>query len=84
MESTIMLRTVSRQTLLLALFVVAAIAVSSHPALAQGASRFTWDGKKFGFKGTDTSGNVFNVSFSGNPGDFLRQNPDGTYSIHAE
>ena len=77
-------RAVSRRAALFALLIASALATPSGSAFAQGTTRFSYDGKMFKFVGTDLSGNTFQVTFPGNPGDFLRRNPDGTSSIHAE
>src|SRR4051794_26356465 len=77
-------RAVSRRAALSALLIASALATPSGSAFAQGTTRFSYDGKMFKFVGTDLSGNIFQVAFPGNPGDFLRRNPDGTSSIHAE
>jgi hypothetical protein len=79
-----MLRALLRRSTLATVVVLAGFAVNCRPADAQGTTRFSYNGKTFDFVATDTSGNLFHLTFPGNPGDFLRQNPDGTYSIHAE
>jgi hypothetical protein len=54
-------------------------------AFAQGAEQaYSYDGKTLMYEATDLAGNQYTASFTGNPGDFLRQNPDGTYWIHAD
>jgi hypothetical protein len=54
-------------------------------AFAEGAEQaYSYDGKTFIYEATDLAGNQYTASFSGNPGDFLRQNPDGSYWIHAD
>jgi hypothetical protein len=54
-------------------------------AFAQGAVQaYSYDGKTFMYEATDLAGNTYLATFTGNRGDFLRQNPDGSYWIHAD
>lgn len=54
-------------------------------AFAQGAVQaYSYDGKTFTFEATDPAGSTYMATFTGNPGDFLRRNPDGSYWIHAD